>query len=115
MPAELPANRARREQFTRTPAPLCDYSLTIKIWRVHSLHMEKNVQLKYRLYRRRNGNFNWQENDSKKQGSLRTRDRREAGRLLNAMNESHREPTLNLSLARAYLAAHDPAMASRTW
>jgi integrase len=39
----------------------------------------------------------------------------EAERLLNAMNESHREPTLNLTLARAYLAAHDPRMAKRTW
>lgn len=77
--------------------------------------MEKNVQLKYRLYRRRNGNFYWQENGSKKQGTLRTTDRREAERLLNAMNESHREPTLNLNLARAYLIAHDPEMARRTW
>src|SRR5437762_4209882 len=67
--------------------------------------MEKNVQLKYRLYRRRNGVFYWQENDSAKQATLRTTDRREAERLLNAMNESHREPTLNLNLARAYLAA----------
>jgi len=47
--------------------------------------------------------------------ALRTSDRREAERLLNAMNESHREPTLNLNLARAYLAAHDPKMAQRTW
>lgn len=77
--------------------------------------MEKNVQLKYRLYRRRNGVFYWQENDSSKQGTLRTTERREAERLLNAMNESHREPTLNLTLARAYLAAHDPRMAKRTW
>ena len=77
--------------------------------------MEKNVQLKYRLYRRRNGVFYWQENDSAKQGTLRTTDRHEAERLLNAMNESHREPTLNLNLARAYLAAHDPKMAKRTW
>jgi integrase len=73
------------------------------------------VQLKYRLFRRRNGVFYWQENDSSKQGTLRTSDRREAERLLNAMNESHREPTLNLNLARAYLAAHDPQMAKRTW
>ena len=73
------------------------------------------MQLKYRLYRRRNGIFYWQENASKKQGSLRTSDKREAERLLNAMNESHREPTLNLNLARAYLAAHDPQMANRTW
>jgi hypothetical protein len=73
------------------------------------------VQLKYRLYRRRNGVFYWEENDSRKQGTLRTSDRREAERLLNAMNESHREPTLNFNLARAYLAAHDPKMAQRTW
>ncbi|HEV3099380.1 MAG TPA: tyrosine-type recombinase/integrase [Candidatus Udaeobacter sp.] len=73
------------------------------------------MQLKYRSYRRRNGVFYWQENDSPKQGTLRTADRREAERLLNAMNESHREPTLNLNLARAYLAAHDPKMAQRTW
>jgi integrase len=77
--------------------------------------VEKNVQLKYRLFRRRNGVFYWQANDSKKQGTLRTSDRREAERLLNAMNESHREPSLNLNLARAYLAAHDPRMAQRTW
>src|SRR4051794_12000168 len=77
--------------------------------------MEKNVQLKYRLYRRRNGVFYWQENDSSKQGTLRTTDKREAERLLNAMNESHRQPTINLNLARAYLAAHDPKMAQRTW
>jgi integrase len=77
--------------------------------------MEKNVQLKYRLYRRRNGVFYWQDNGSKKQGTLRTSDKREAERLLNAMNESHRQPTLNLNLARAYLAAHDPKMAQRTW
>jgi integrase len=77
--------------------------------------VEKNVQLKYRLFRRRNGVFYWQANDSSKQGTLRTSDRREAERLLNAMNESHREPTLNLNLARAYLAAHDPKMAQRTW
>lgn len=72
-------------------------------------------QKKYRLYRRRNGNFYWQENGSRKQGTLRTRDRREAETLLNAMNESHRQPTLNLSLARTYLAAHDPKMVMRTW
>lgn len=77
--------------------------------------MEKNVQQKYRLYRRSNDRFYWQENDSKKQGALGTTDRRDAERLLNAMNESHRQPILNLSLARAYLAAYDPQMASRTW
>src|SRR5262249_35702021 len=66
-------------------------------------------------YRRRNGVFYWQGNDLSKQGTLRTSDRREAERLLNAVNESHREPTLNLNLARAYLAAHEPRMSQRTW
>ena len=73
------------------------------------------MQLKYRLYRRSNGIFYWQENDSKRQGSLNTRDRQEAQLLLTAKNESHRQPTLNLAIARAYLAAHDPGMAGRTW
>ena len=73
------------------------------------------MQLKYRLYRRRNGVFYWQDNGSQKQGTLRTTDKREAERLLNAMNESHRQPNINLNLARAYLAAHDPKMAQRTW
>jgi microcystin degradation protein MlrC len=77
--------------------------------------MEKNVQVKYRMYRRRNGVFYWQDNSSQKQGSLRTTDRREAEGLLNAMNESHRQPIINLNVARAYLAAHDPKMAQRTW
>src|SRR5438552_4179818 len=67
------------------------------------------------MYRRRNRVFYWQENDSRKQATLRTSERREAERLLNAMNESHRQPTINLNLARAYLAAHDPKMANRTW
>ncbi len=79
------------------------------------LNVEKNVQQKYRLYRRRNGNFYWQENDSRKQGSLRTNNRRDAERVLNAMNEAERQPAMNLSLACANLAAHDPQMVSRTW
>ena len=70
---------------------------------------------RYRLYRRENGVFYWQENGTNKQGSLQTKDKREAAKLLNAKNESHREPTLNLSIARAYLAAHDPRMSKRTW
>ena len=74
-----------------------------------------NVQLKYRLYRRNNGTFYWQENDGAKQGSLKTKDKREANALLHAMNEGHRQPTLTLAVGRAYLAAHDPRMIERTW
>jgi hypothetical protein len=115
MPADLPAD----QWATRNSHQLSHHSATTlsrkKFGAFILLNMEKNVQLKYRLYRRRNGVFYWQENDSKKQRTLRTNNRREAERLLNAMNESHREPTLNLNLARAYLIAHDPQMARRTW
>jgi hypothetical protein len=50
-----------------------------------------------------------------KQSSLHTRDRAEAGRLLNAKNEAERQPAINLQIARAYLAASDPQIAARTW
>ena len=39
----------------------------------------------------------------------------EARILLNARNESHRQPILNLQIARTYLAASDPEIARRTW
>lgn len=70
---------------------------------------------KYRPFQRAEGVFYWQENRTSNRGSLRTKDRPEAQRLLVAMNEGHRQPVLNLALGRAYLAAHDPKMSSRTW
>lgn len=70
---------------------------------------------KYRLYQRANGVFYWQDQESAKQGSLKTRDREVAEKLLHSKNESHRQPTLNLAIARTYLAAHDLKMSSRTW
>jgi integrase len=50
-----------------------------------------------------------------KQHSLRTKDEAEAIVLLNAKNESFRQPILNAQIARAYLTASDPAMGQRTW
>lgn len=50
-----------------------------------------------------------------KQTSLRTKDKGEALTLLNARNESTRQPVLNLRLARVYLAASDPLVSTRTW
>jgi hypothetical protein len=70
---------------------------------------------KYRLFQRANGVFSWQDNDSAKQGSLHTKDRRAAEKLLHAKNEAYRLPTLNLTMARAYLSAHDAKMSTRTW
>ena len=50
-----------------------------------------------------------------KQTSLRTHDKRKAGRLLLAKNEADAQPLMNLAMARTYLAAHDPKMVTRTW
>ena len=47
--------------------------------------------------------------------SLRTKDEAEARTLLNARNESFRQPVLNRQIARTYLAATDSAMATRIW
>ncbi len=73
------------------------------------------MQPKFRIFRRNQGVFYWQENGTSNRGSLRTKDRKAAEELLRAMNESHKQPSLNLALGRAYLSAHDPQMAERTW
>jgi hypothetical protein len=70
---------------------------------------------KYRLFQRANGVFYWQDNESSKQGSLRTKDRKAAEKLLHVKNEAHRLLILNLTMARAYLFAHDPKMNTRAW
>jgi integrase len=73
------------------------------------------MQSKHRLFQRAGGVFYWQENGTTKQRSLKTKNRKEAERLLMAMNEAHRQPLLNLALGRAYLSAHDPRLCTRTW
>ena len=69
---------------------------------------------KYTLFRR-NGIYYSQDTATGQQKSLRTRDEAEALKLINARNEAQRQPVLNLHLARAYLAASDPAFVERTW
>jgi len=64
---------------------------------------------------RRGSIFYCEDTDTGKQLSLKTRDEREAASLLNAKNESTRQPALNLQIARTYLTAADPAIARRTW
>jgi integrase len=71
---------------------------------------------RYRLYRRPKGGV-FYSHDSKtgKQESLGTKDRAEATTLLNARNESVRQPQLNLQIAKAYLAGTDSGVSTRTW
>ena len=47
--------------------------------------------------------------------SLKTRVKAEAVQKVNAMNETERQPGISLGLARVYLNATDPKLATRTW
>jgi hypothetical protein len=49
------------------------------------------------------------------QTSLKTSDKHEAQRILQAHNETEMQPHFNLSLARVYLNGADPKLATRTW
>jgi integrase len=59
--------------------------------------------------------FYYEDTTTGKQLSLRTRSESDAVTLLNAKNESVRQPTLNLQIAKAYLAGTDNGVATRTW
>ena len=50
-----------------------------------------------------------------KRTSLRTTDADEAKQLIEAKNNSERQPVLNLHIAKAYLAGTDNGIATRTW
>ena len=87
-----------------------DNSVTDSLWRVVSLQPENIMQSKHRLFQRAGGVFYSQENGTTKQRSLKTKNQKEAERLLLAMNEAERQQLLNLALGRAYLSAHDPRL-----
>jgi integrase len=71
---------------------------------------------RFRLYRRKKGGtFYAHDSETGKQESLGTKDRAEATTLLNARNESFRQPQLNLHIAKAYLAGTDSGVSTRTW
>ena len=74
------------------------------------------MKRRFILYRRkRGGMFYVEDTETRKQESLGTRDRAEAMSLLNARNESVRQPQLNLHIAKAYLAGTDSGVSTRTW
>jgi integrase len=74
------------------------------------------MKQRFRLYRRKKGGRYCIHNElTGKQESLHTNDRAKATRLLHAKNEAGELPAINLQIARAYLAATDPQIATRTW
>jgi len=79
--------------------------------------MSKNMKQRLRLFKKgKNAIFFVEDTETKKQTSLRTRDREEAKRLFSARVESlHQCAGVNLHLARTLALAADPAFAKRTW
>ena len=74
------------------------------------------MKRRFILYRRkRGGMFYIEDTETRKQESTGTRNRSEATSLLNARNESVRQPHLNLQIAKAYLSGTDSGVSTRTW
>jgi len=72
---------------------------------------------RYRLITRgcRGGKFYCVDKTTGKRTSLQTTDPDEAQQIVEARNNSVRQPVLNLQIAKAYLAGTDNGMATRTW
>jgi hypothetical protein len=79
------------------------------------LDSEKSAMKPRFILFRRAGVYYSEDTTTKKQISLRTKDEAEALTLLPSKNEAHRQPVLNLHIARTYLTAADPEVAKRTW
>ncbi len=74
------------------------------------------MRQRYRLYKRKKGGRYYVHDDvTGKQDSLHTTDRATALRLFHSRGEAQQQPAVNLQIARAYLAASDPQIATRDW
>jgi hypothetical protein len=75
-----------------------------------------NMKTRYRLtYRDSRQMFYCVDKTTGKRTSLDTTDRDEAQQIVEARNNSERQPILNLQIAKAYLAGTDNGIATRTW
>ena len=88
----------------------------VEINRRNLIAVNTAMRQRYRLYRRKKGGRYYIHDDvTGKQDSLHTSDRAAALRLFHSRNEAEQQPAVNLQIARAYLAASDPQIATRTW
>ena len=77
--------------------------------------MRHEMKNRYRAFRRSWGTFYCEDLVTKKQESLKTRNKDEAYRIVAAKNETDEAPAFSLHLARVYWKAGDPTAAQRTW
>src|SRR5262249_14027762 len=77
--------------------------------------MSDAMQQQFGLIRRPWGVYYLKNKTTGEQTSLKTRDKLEAQRLLQAHNETKSQPEFNLALARVYINGADPKLGTRTW
>jgi integrase len=77
--------------------------------------MSETMKQAFGLVQRPWGVFYLKNKTTGEQKSLKTSDKFEAQRILQAHNETKVQPHFNLSLARVYLNGADPKLATRTW
>lgn len=75
------------------------------------------MKTRFRLIHRgeRGGQFYCVDSETGKRWSLKTKDRDAAEQIVLAKNQALRQPTLNLQIAKAYLAGTDNGVTTRTW
>ena len=73
------------------------------------------MQTLFSLFKRKSGIFYMKNKLTGQHKTLRTRDRAEAQKLVQAHNDTVNQPHFNLALARIYIAGTDPKFSSRTW
>ncbi len=77
--------------------------------------MDADMTQRYRKFKRAWGMFYAFDTVTGNSVSLKTRVSSEADKKVHAMNETERQPGISLGLARVYLNATDPKLATRTW
>jgi integrase len=76
-----------------------------------------NMKIRFRLIHRgeRGRTFYCVDSETGKRFSLKTKDRDSAKQIVLAKNQALRQPSMNLQIAKAYLAGTDSGVATRTW
>jgi len=77
--------------------------------------MSEAMQQQFGLIRRPWGVYYLKNRITGDQISLKTRDKLEAQRLLQAHNNTKSQPEFNLALARVYINGAEPKLGTRTW
>ena len=77
--------------------------------------MKMDMPERYQRFKRAWGTYYAYDNLTGNSVTLKTRDKAEANKKVNAMNETEQQPGISLGLGRVYLNVTDPKLVTRTW